>query len=173
MTILPSFVEALRCDHYLVTYEVALQLERLVVKKGDTLRAPGCDCALDLVEALMESIAEHCPADHQASWLYTALRTPFRLPSITTNLHTYLNPSSGRGLRAPPQHHIDIRVALFGEKVPRQPAEALPPHRQVLPLPPRRVRHPAARVPRQGPLPDQDGLDIGPARPHGQILQVD
>ena len=67
MTILPSFVEALRCDHYLVTYEVALQLERLVVKKGDTLRAPGCDCALDLIEALMESIAEHCPADHQAS----------------------------------------------------------------------------------------------------------
>ena len=77
MTILPSFVEALRCDHYLVTYEVALQLERLVVKKGDTLRAPGCDCALDLIEALMESIAEHCPADHQVSWLYTALSTQF------------------------------------------------------------------------------------------------
>jgi hypothetical protein len=30
-----------------------------VVKRGETLRAPGCDCALDLVEALLDTIPVH------------------------------------------------------------------------------------------------------------------
>ena len=31
------------------------QLERLVTKRGSELRAPGCDSALDLIEAILEA----------------------------------------------------------------------------------------------------------------------
>ncbi|TRY76727.1 hypothetical protein TCAL_07432 [Tigriopus californicus] len=59
MTILPSFIQALNCQHQVVTYEVTLQLERLIIERGETLRAPGCDCALDLIEAILVATPKH------------------------------------------------------------------------------------------------------------------
>lgn len=59
MTILPTFVIALNCEHHIVTYEVTLQLENLVTRRGETLRAPGSDSALELIRALLEIIPRH------------------------------------------------------------------------------------------------------------------
>jgi tuberous sclerosis protein 2 len=44
---------------------LSCQLERLVMKKSENLRAPCCDCALDLIEALLEVTPTHGDANVQ------------------------------------------------------------------------------------------------------------
>jgi len=53
MTVLPTFMQALKADHQLVTYEVTLQVERLVVRHGGELRAPGWEEAVNLLLQLV------------------------------------------------------------------------------------------------------------------------
>jgi len=56
MTVLPTFMAALKADHQLVTYEVTLQVERLVVRHGDDLRAPSWEEAVNILLQLVSHL---------------------------------------------------------------------------------------------------------------------
>jgi len=86
MTLLPTFAQGLRCKHHLVTYEVALQLERLVCKRAGDLRAPGCDAALDLAKALLIAVqADNVRPEHRDEILGHVHATISRLEELCAN----------------------------------------------------------------------------------------
>ncbi len=70
MTILPTLESALKCQHYLVIYEVVLQTERFVTKTPSSkLRALGSDAVVSLLESSLNLIPEHVPAKFQSEIL--------------------------------------------------------------------------------------------------------
>ena len=56
MTIMPTFLSALNCQHQLVIYEVILQTERLVSKHSAKMKAPGFDAVVELLEKVINSM---------------------------------------------------------------------------------------------------------------------
>ena len=56
MTILPVFLEALKQGHPLVIYEIALQMESLVVLQGILLNAPGWEEAVTVLDNIVANL---------------------------------------------------------------------------------------------------------------------
>lgn len=58
-------------------------MERLVTKRGENLRAPSCDCVLDLVEALLKTIPIHADQKVQKEVLAHVHSTISKLESFS------------------------------------------------------------------------------------------
>lgn len=62
-SVLPSFYEALRCNHPIVMYEVTLSIQRLVQKYGVDLQEPAWSIILDIIE----DVIAHAETNNQVS----------------------------------------------------------------------------------------------------------
>lgn len=67
-SVLPSFLQALQCNHPIVMYEVTLSIQRLVNKYGEELHDPTWSIILDIIEEIIaHTETSSQPASHQVS----------------------------------------------------------------------------------------------------------
>ncbi|XP_048507911.1 tuberin isoform X2 [Athalia rosae] len=67
-SVLPSFLQALQCNHPIVMYEVTLSIQRLVNKYGEELQDPTWDRILDIIEEVItHTETSSQPASKQVS----------------------------------------------------------------------------------------------------------
>ncbi|KAH0546382.1 tuberin [Cotesia glomerata] len=68
ISVLPSFIQALKCNHPIVMYEVTLAVQRLVIKYGSTLLEPTWSVVLDIIQHVILHIeTSNQPATQQVS----------------------------------------------------------------------------------------------------------
>ncbi|XP_008551643.1 tuberin [Microplitis demolitor] len=68
ISVLPSFIQALKCNHPIVMYEVTLAVQRLVNKYGPTLLEPTWSVVLDIIQHVIAHIeTSNQPATQQVS----------------------------------------------------------------------------------------------------------
>ncbi|KAK0095925.1 hypothetical protein PV326_007052 [Microctonus aethiopoides] len=68
ISVLPSFIQALKCNHPIVMYEVTLSIQRLVNKFGVELQEPAWSVVLDIIENVITHIeTSNQPASKQVS----------------------------------------------------------------------------------------------------------
>ncbi|XP_015113598.1 tuberin [Diachasma alloeum] len=68
ISVLPSFIQALKCNHPIVMYEVTLSIQRLVNKFGPDLQEPTWGVVLDIIEQVIaHTETSNQPATKQVS----------------------------------------------------------------------------------------------------------
>jgi len=84
MTVLPVFLVALRDSHPLILYEMALQIESLVMRQGMYLNAPGWEETVTLLEQLVNRL-DSCDASLRPTVENHLQATIFKLEGLALN----------------------------------------------------------------------------------------